>query len=181
MRALLPPLLCSCAALLLACGGGDKVAGGGGAEADEKPAEASPGVEAAKPAGDEPAKAAAPSVDDESRPPSERIKGRWRMNVDEVPDTALTEDFRKWKQQGKGDQLRIEYTITEADFTLDSWGPRGRMQKKWHYEITKEMDNSLMLKRIGDDGQTQDIPAVLKDGKLIIGTGAGEVPLERIE
>lgn len=180
MRALLPPLLCSCVALLLACGAGDEAAGGGGAQTG-KPAASEDGLPA-KPAQDESAKAAtSPPVDDESRPPSERIRGRWRMNVDEVPDTALTEDFRKWKKQGKGDQLRIEYTITEADFTLDSWGPRGRMQKKWHYEITKEMDNSLMLKRIGDDGQTQDIPAVLKDGKLIIGTGAGEVPLERIE
>ncbi len=134
--------------------------------------------QAAKPEGK--AAAAAPA-DDPSRPASERIRGRWRMNVAGVPDTALTEDFRKAKQQGRADQLRIEYTITESEFVLDTWGPAGRQHKKFHYEILKEIDNSLMLKRIGEDGKEQEIPAVLKDGKLIIGTGNGEVPLERIE
>ena len=126
-------------------------------------------------------KAAVVVVDDESRPPSERIQGKWKMDIATVPDGALTKEFIEWKRQGKAKQLRVEYTITASEFTVDKWGPGGRMHKRFHYEILKEIDNSLMLKRFDEAGVPQEIPAVLRDGKLIIGTGGGKVPLERIE
>jgi len=148
-----------------ACGGDDGADRSATAQPSAKPA-------AAKPA----------AADEASRPPSERLLGRWKMELAKVPDTALTKELREMKKEGTAAKVRVEYTITASEFTMDKWGPGGRVRQKWHYEILKELDDSLLLKRLHEDsGEGQEVPAEFRNGALILGTDAGKVSLQRIE
>ena len=117
---------------------------------------------------------------DPSLPMSKRIQGLWRMDLAKVPDTALTEQFRKLKKQGKAKQLRIEYRVTDTEFVLTSFGPNGPVSNRFTYEILNEGPHAMVLKKSDDTGKTQEIGVALKDDQLIIGTGNGEVPLQRV-
>jgi hypothetical protein len=129
--------------------------------------------------------AAAPAAagrPDPSLPLSKRIQGLWRMDLNKVPNTALTDQFLKIKKKGKAGELRIEYRVTDTEFTLTTMGERGPVSTRFAYEILNEGQNVLLVKRIQPDGKEQTIPIALDENdRLVIGTGNGEVPLERIE
>jgi hypothetical protein len=115
----------------------------------------------------------------ERAPATQRMLGTWRMNLAEVPDTALTADFLELKRKGDPTQVRIEYTVTDREFILRSFSPQGPTQKRWFYEVLKEDGNTLMLERTDESGQKQQIPASVEGDTLRIGTGNGIVPLQR--
>lgn len=169
------------AALLFVLAAGCSAAAGGGS------ASASEGVPAPAPApkGSETAAPVAPE-DQETRaerlPPSRRIVGRWVMNLNEVPKEALAEELRRYKSSAElADMVRVEYTITDTEWILRKYGAGGVYDEKWHYQILKEVDDVVVLERVGDDGNTQQIQALVGDDKMMIGTGAGKVPLTRIQ
>lgn len=118
---------------------------------------------------------------DPSLPVSKRMQGRWRLNIDEVPDIALTTQFRDLKRQGKGKQVRIEYTVTDTEFSMAAYGDRGPTITRFSYEIASEESDRVLLKRIAEDGSSQQINVVLRDDDVLrMGTGSGEVPLKRV-
>jgi hypothetical protein len=142
----------------------------------------------AEPAGTNAASAKPPALPtgpvkppDPSLPVSKRIQGKWRMDIARVPDTALTPEFLKLKRSGKAGTLLVQYTITDTDFTMEAYGTKAIWHNRFDYEILKEEDNALLLKKTDETGKTSDIAVVLKpDDELIIGTGNGQVPLQRI-
>ena len=120
-------------------------------------------------------------VVDPKWPASKRIVGTWRMNAASTLDTALSPAMLKLKQEGKADQIRMEYRITDTEFIVDSYGALGRSQMRWSYEIVRETGDTLLLKRSGlkhDEDATQ---AVLRSGHLVIGFGPAQTVLDRID
>ena len=118
---------------------------------------------------------------DPSLPVSKRMQGRWRMDIDKVPDIALTKQFRDAKSQGKSKQVRIEYLVTDTEFSMAAYGDRGPTVTRFNYEIASEETDHVLLKRLAEDGTQQQINVVLHDDDVLrIGTGSGEVPLQRI-
>lgn len=136
----------------------------------------------AKPAAAAPAAPDAPVPHpDPSLPMSKRIQGKWRMDISKVPDSALTEEFRKLKQRGKADTLSIVYTVTDTRFSLDARSGRNVWRNSFDYEILREQGDAMLLKRIDEYGQSSEVGVVLKDDdQLILGAGRGAVPMERI-
>jgi hypothetical protein len=135
-----------------------------------------------------PPAAAAPAVPegpvqhpDPSLPVSKRMQGRWRLDIDKVPDIALTKQFRDAKAQGKSKQVRIEYLVTDTEFSMSAFGDRGPTVTRFSYEIASEETDHVLLKRLAEDGTSQQINVVLHDDDVLrMGTGSGEVPLQRI-
>jgi len=120
-------------------------------------------------------------VDRASLSAAKRLVGKWEMRLSEVPDHALTEDFLELKREGLADKVRIEYTFTESSFVLDKFGAGGRLQRRYHYQILSEVDDTLKLERVDEEGAVQEIAAVVKEDKLYIGTGSATVPLFRMK
>ena len=109
------------------------------------------------------------------------MQGRWRLDIDKVPDIALTKQFRDMKRAGKGQQVRVEYLITDIEFSMAAYGDRGPTVTRFSYEIASEESDRVLLKRIDDAGKEQQINVVLRDDDVLrMGTGSGEVPLQRI-
>ena len=107
------------------------------------------------------------------------MQGRWRLDIDKVPDIALTKQFHDLKKQGK--QVRIEYTVTDIVFSVAAYGDRGPTLTRFSYEIATEEAGHVLLKRIAEDGSSQQINVVLHDDDVLrMGTGSGEVPLQRV-
>jgi hypothetical protein len=164
-------------AVLVGCSGsGSGSAPGSGSETKHEPAPSTPSAAvAAAPVPEGPAPAPDPSL-----PVSKRMQGRWRLDVDKVPDIALTKQFRDIKKQGQGKQVRIEYLVTDTEFTVTN-GSRGPVLTRFDYEIASEESDRVLLKRLDDQGKQQQINVVLReDDVLRIGTGSGEVPLQRV-
>lgn len=154
----------ACLALALGCN-----ADGGAKTAPEAPASA--------PVPEAPPSAAAA----ERRPPSQRIRGRWMMNLNDVPKEALAQELKRFKSSEElADMVRVEYTITETEWILHKFGAGGVYDQKWYYQILKEVDDALVIERIGDDGKPQQIQALVGEDKMVIGTGTAQVPLTRI-
>ena len=113
-------------------------------------------------------------------PASKRLLGKWLLKLDEVPDSALTKEFRELKKSGKGDEMYIEYTFTESDFRLLKTGAGGLVKLRWHYQILNEVGDRLELQREDPDGSTKKIGITFTDADtMILGTGTGMVPLTR--
>jgi hypothetical protein len=111
---------------------------------------------------------------------SKRMLGRWRMDLQTTPDSALTKEFLDLKRKGKSDQVRIEYVVTDTEFILDTYG-LNRSHIRWHYEILREGGDGLHLKKTEENGQTSEIAILVKGvDELVIGTGSGQVPLKRV-
>ena len=103
------------------------------------------------------------------------------MDIDKVPNIALTQQFRDLKKQGKGQQVRIEYTVTDTEFSLAQYGDRGPTITRFSYEIASEETDHVLLKRLDEHGGSQQINVVLHDDDVLrMGTGSGEVPLQRV-
>ena len=118
---------------------------------------------------------------DPSLPMSKRILGKWRMDIARTPDTALTAEFLKLKRSGKAASMLITYTITDTDFTMEAFGAKSIWHHRFDYEILKEEDNTLLLKKTDDQGKSSEIGVMLKpNDELVIGTGNGQVPLQRV-
>jgi hypothetical protein len=170
-----PVLFAVLAVFALACG----------SKADQVPAaEASGDQSAASKPVPIPAPKAAPQPvqhPDPSLPVSKRMLGKWRMDLDKVPDTALTEEFRKLKKQGKAGSLLITYTVTDTQFSMEAFGSSSIWRNRFDYEILRESGDGLLLKKTDEAGETSQVGVVLKDDdQLIIGTGNGAVPLQRL-
>ena len=157
--------------LLAACGSGS-----------ESPAAAeAPAAEAPPPARKPPPAPPAVQHPDPSLPVSKRMQGKWRMDIDKVPDAALTDEFRKLKRQGKGKQLLVTYTITDTEFSTEALGPNSIYRSRFQYEILREAGDAMLLKKIDDQGKMSEVGVVLKkNDELIIGVGNGAVPLQRL-
>jgi hypothetical protein len=109
------------------------------------------------------------------------MQGRWRLDIDKVPDIALTKQYRDLKREGKGQLVRIEYVVTDTEFSVAAYGDRGPTLTRFSYEIANEESDRVLLKRTGEDGSTQQINVVLRDDDVLrMGTGSGEVPLQRV-
>jgi hypothetical protein len=118
---------------------------------------------------------------DPSLPVTKRILGKWRMDIARTPDTALTPEFLKLKRSGKAASMLITYTITDTDFTMEAFGAKSIWHHRFDYEILKEEDNTLLLKKTDDQGKSSEIGVMLKpNDELVIGTGNGQVPLYRV-
>jgi hypothetical protein len=103
------------------------------------------------------------------------------MNLNDVPKEALAEELRRFKSSSElADMVRVEYVVTETEWILHKYGAGGVYDQKWHYQILKEVDDVLVLERIDEHGETQQIQALVGDDKMMLGTGAGKVPLTRI-
>jgi len=106
--------------------------------------------------------------------------GKWRMDLDKVPDKALTDEFRKLKQQGKASKLLITYTVTDTHFAMEAFGT-SIWRNRFQYEILRESGDALVLKKTDEQGKMSEVGVVLKeDDQLFIGTGNGAVPLQRL-
>jgi hypothetical protein len=103
------------------------------------------------------------------------------MNVMATPDTALPGQLRTLKVDGKADQARVEYRITDAEFILDSYGAIGRSQQRWSYEIVSEAGDELMLRRSDLKDLQQNTRAVVTGDRLVIGFVPVQTVLDRIE
>lgn len=160
--------------LLLAAACGSKADSPAAAEAPA--AEAPPSAQPAAPSAPKPVEHPDPSL-----PVSKRMQGKWRMDIDKVPDAALTEEFRKLKQQGKGKQLLITYTVTDTEFSMETHAPGSVYRSRFQYEILRESGDGMILKKIDEQGKASEVGIVLKeDDQLIIGAGLGAVPLQRL-
>ena len=115
-------------------------------------------------------------------PASKRIVGTWRMNAAATLDTALSPEMLKLKQEGKANQIRMEYRITDTEFIVDSYGALGRNQMRWTYEILKESGNTLLLRRNDKKPDGDATQAELRgDRYMVIGFGPAQTMLERID
>ena len=173
------------AAAALAAGPLLGACGGQGEAASVPPAASAAPAPATTPTPPAPAPAPVPSGPvehpDPSLPVSKRIQGRWRLDIDKVQNIALTKQFRDLKKQGKGKQLLIEYTVSDTEFVLTTSGERGPVTTRFDYEIASEGEDTMLLKRIAANGESQQINIVLHDDDVLrMGTGSGEVPLQRV-
>jgi hypothetical protein len=168
-------VLFSAASLVAACGSRGEPAPAAEANAGQPPVQAAAAASKAA-AGAQPVQHPDPSL-----PVAKRILGKWRMDLDKVPDAALTEEFRKLKRQGKASQLLITYTVTDTQFSMEAFGSSSIWRNRFDYEILRESGDALVLKKTDEQGKMSEVGVVLKaDDQLYIGTGNGAVPLQRI-
>ena len=120
-----------------------------------------------------------PSAADENLPATKRILGSWLMRLGAVPDSALTDEFKKMKSEGLADKMRIEYTFTESELILNKSGAGGSVNQRWFYEVVSQNGDRLLLQRLNDQGQAQRIGVTVKGDMMIFGTGKGRIPLMR--
>jgi hypothetical protein len=183
MRALVPWLLLLVGSLAAGCGSSGE-APAAETKASEGEAQAAPAAStpvAARPAAAQPSAEQPVQHPDPSLPVAKRMLGKWRMDLDKVPDAALTEEFRKLKKQGKAKQLLITYTVTDTEFSMETFGNGSIWRTRFDYEILRESGDALVLKKTDEQGKQSEVGVVLKeDDQLFIGTGNGAVPLQRI-
>jgi hypothetical protein len=179
VRLLLPWALLLLGSLAAACGSSGEAATA--AETKTSEARAQPAPSATQPPPAAPAAEQPVQHPDPSLPVAKRMLGKWRMDLDKVPDAALTEDFRKLKKQGKAKQLLITYTVTDTEFSMETFGNGSIWRTRFNYEILRESGDALVLKKTDEQGKQSEVGVVLKaDDQLFIGTGNGAVPLQRI-
>lgn len=111
--------------------------------------------------------------------PMEQLKGVWVMDLAQVPDTALTPEFRELKARGAAARVQIEYTITDNELFLVKSGEGGRMERHWYYEIVRQVDNRLELEQEDPTGKKEKLGVTVWPDQLVLGTGRGQVPLRR--
>jgi hypothetical protein len=172
-------VLFSAGLLTVACGSSGAPAPAAEANAGQTPVPAVP--TANNPAAPPAASAQPVQRPDPSLPVAKRMQGKWRMDLDKVPDSALTEEFRKLKKQGKAGKMLITYTVTDTHFSMEAFGSSSIWRNRFEYEILRESGDALVLKKTDEQGKQSQVGVVLKeDDQLIIGTGSGAVPLQRI-
>jgi hypothetical protein len=111
--------------------------------------------------------------------PMEQLKGVWVMDLAQVPETALTPEFRAMKARGDASRVQIEYTITDTELFLVKDGEGGRLERHWYYEIVRQVDNRLELEQEDPTGKKEKLAVTVRPDLLILGTGRGQVPLRR--
>jgi hypothetical protein len=129
----------------------------------------------------------APSLEPSARPnaakpaegasASERLIGRWHLDLAATPDSALGEDMLKLKQRGQ--TLRLEYEFDAAELTVTSFQGNVTSQQRFHYEILEEHGEELQLKRIDSEGMILRIAAFVGNDTLRIGRDKTQVTLMR--
>ena len=112
-------------------------------------------------------------------PASKRILGTWEMDINNVPEAAMTADLRQFKEQGMADKVRIEYTFTDTEFILEKMGAGGYVKRNWHYQILSEQDNKLELERVDDCGKPTKVEVLVRGTTIWIGFGRARIPLTR--
>jgi hypothetical protein len=145
-----------------------------------------PAKETAPP--DEPAKAKpVPKAEPEAEPdPStaasaaERLRGTWVLNLNDAPDNALSKDFQRFKKsEGLANMVKVEYIVTDTEWIMEKKGAGGVFTKKWHYQILQEIEDTLFLERVSDDGKKERIRVRVGTDELLIGDRGDRVPLRR--
>lgn len=134
---------------------------------------------AARPSPPAPVSAAA-----EKQPASKRIVGRYRLSLNQIPNSALGKELAELKRKGKADQVaRVEYRITETEFVLDTFGAVGRSRERFTYEILSEQGDELLLRKHGAsaDGPSEVKATVKPDALYIDAAEHDRVRLERVE
>lgn len=111
--------------------------------------------------------------------PMEQLKGVWVMDLAQVPEAALTPEFRELKARGDSSRVQIEYTITDNELFLVKDGEGGRMERHWFYEIVRQVDNRLELEQEDPTGKKEKLGVTVRPELLILATGRGQVPLRR--
>jgi len=155
---------CVLAVALLACSSPAKQ------EAAPEPQPSKPAKHAAQPAVD-PAKASSAA---------ERLQGTWVLDLNEAPADAVSPDFQRFqKSQGLANMVKVEYIVTDTEWIMEKKGAGGVFTKKWHYQILQEIEDTLFLERVGDDGQKERIRVTVGADTLTIGTKGDAVPLHR--
>jgi hypothetical protein len=168
------PIACGVWLALVGCGPREAV--------DDPPAAQAPPAAAANaatgPTGAKPAAALDPSA-----PASKRIVGKWWMSLNQVPSAVLDPRLAKLKNEGKADRAaRMEYTFSETEFVVDTYGAAGRNRLRYHYEIMSESGDELVLRRIDEHGKPHEVTVTVSADELAIQTGDSQkVKLQRID
>jgi hypothetical protein len=108
---------------------------------------------------------------------SERLLGRWQLDLASTKDSALGEDMRQRKQSGL--PVRLEYEFDAAELKVTSFQGDVKSEQRFHYEILEENGDELQLKRVDEEGMILRIAAFVGQDTLKIGRGATQVSLVR--
>jgi hypothetical protein len=158
---------------LAACSGESPGPAGGSDEAPGSETESKPA------AGSEPEPETA--KDPDSLPLAERIQGRWLMDLNTVPDGALTRELLEAKRSGHPQFPPTIITVSDTRFVLEPKGGGPGRRDDWHYEIVKEFDGVLTLRRTDGPQADQEVEVRFEDGRMLLGMAGGKIPLSRME
>ncbi|MGD8861622.1 MAG: hypothetical protein PVI30_16555 [Myxococcales bacterium] len=122
-----------------------------------------------------------PDPDPDSLPLAERIQGRWLMDLNTVPDGALTPELIEAKRAGGQGLVPKIITVTDTRFRLEPKGSGPGQRDEWHYEIVKEYDGVLTLRRTDGPQAGQEVEVRFQDGLMQLGTAGGKIPLQRMQ
>ena len=112
-------------------------------------------------------------------PSSKRVLGSWEMDLDNVPQAAMTPDLQQYVDQGLSDKVRIVYTFTDTEFILEKMGAGGYVHRKWHYQIVEEDAEKLVLERLDDTGKPTKVEVIVRGAVIWVGFGKARIPLTR--
>jgi hypothetical protein len=170
-------------AAVIALGAWLALVGCQGRESADEPAKAQPPPAPAASAASGTATAKPAAKLDPSAPASKRIVGKWWMSLNQVPSAVLDPRLAKLKNEGKADRAaRMEYTFSETEFVVDTYGAAGRKRLRYHYEIMSESGDDLVLRRIDEHGKPHEVTVTVSADELAIQTGDSQkVKLQRID
>lgn len=116
-----------------------------------------------------------------SLPLSERLLGRWTVRLADVPDAALTPDFKKLRESGRDQKITLEYEFLRGEFVLRKSGPGGPVARRFNYQIAQELGETLVLERDAGEGEGEPkrIHASISGRRLRIGSGPTALDLQR--